>query len=97
MYINFAKQNRHSGSQKNSDAPLRISEGGIWTNKREYKWKSMFSHAQRPWDVYNNAEFRFGVLINRGTLTKSKANAKTSHKMTAGVRKVVIKKKKINF
>lgn len=93
MYINFAKQNRQGGSQKNSDAPLRISEAGIWTNKREYKWKSTFSHAQRPWDVYNNAEFRFGVLINRGTLTK-KANAKTSHKMTAGVRKVVIKKKK---
>lgn len=46
------------------------------------------------WDIKDNTEFRSGVLINRGISTKSKANAKTSHKVTAGVRKVVIKENK---
>lgn len=32
------------------------------------------------------------VLINRGILAKNKANAKTSHKITSEVGKVVIKK-----
>lgn len=40
----------------------------------------------------HNAEFIFRVLINRGILAKEKANAKTSHKITSGVGKVVIKK-----
>lgn len=45
---------------------------------------------QRPWDINNNAEFILRVLINRGILAKNKA--KTSHKMTGGVGKVVIKR-----
>lgn len=47
---------------------------------------------QRPCDINNNAEFILRVLINRGILAKNKANAKTSHKMTGGVGKLVIKK-----
>lgn len=45
---------------------------------------------QRPRDINNNAEFILRVLINRGIPAKNKA--KTSHKMTGGVGKVVIKK-----
>lgn len=29
-------------------------------------------HVQRPWDIHDNAEIRFGVLINIGILTKAK-------------------------
>lgn len=47
---------------------------------------------KRPWDINNSAEFIFRVPINRGILAKTKANAMTSHKITGGDGKAVIKK-----
>lgn len=49
-------------------------------------------HVPRPWGMCDNAQFRSGLLINRGIPTKSGGNAKANHRRTAGVRKIVIKK-----
>lgn len=42
--------------------------------------------------INNHTEFIFRVLINRAILAKNKANAKTNHKITSEVGKVLIKK-----